>query len=392
MTSHGLRVVYVADSTADVRMVEALAARLRVTLVAPAALGERISTGTITREVRRVLLPGGKLLFNLRAAAWLVAHRREIDAVLVLDNLRAALAANLAGRLARRPVVIQVGRPTEAYFRCKRRGTQLRGVRFWLGLLAVKALVAVNERLAAAVGATSEYVAEQSRRQCRRVEFIPAYGVDVQAFAPRTSPDEARRALGLPEGETLVLFRSRLAPEKDPETFLRALATLRRQGRNVKGLYVGAEYSELVSMAGALGVPVIGRDHVHPLTELPLFYRAASVTVQTSHAQGGGMSPLESLACEVPCVVTRVGGLVEVATGGKTAVLVPPRDPEAVAAAVAWVLDHPDAAGEMAGRGRRLVVAPFTSETAFEAWARLTAEVCRRDGVAASTDQEVSAG
>lgn len=385
----GVRVVYLVDGTADVRMVEGLAARFDLTLVAPAALGGRVSTGMLSASFRRALLSGRRLGFALRAARWLVANRRSYDVVIVLDNLLGALAANAARVIARRPVILQVGRPTEEYFRCKRRAGVIRGPRYLAGLLAVKALVRLNERLADAVAAVSGYVAAQSARRARRVAVVPAWGVDAGVFAPRCSPAEARLGLGLAsERRPLILFRSRIAPEKDPVTFLEALAALRLAGRDVVALYVGAEHEEFTAIARRLRVPVVARDHVHPLEELPLYYRAADVNVQLSHAEGLGLSPLEALACETPTVVSAAGGLSEVADGGRAAAIVPPRAPANTATAIAWALDHAEEARTMARVGRRMVLARYTTEHAFAGWRALVDEVLGRTSPALETIAE----
>lgn len=375
------RVAYLTDTIADVRLLEGLAGRFELTLVTRRALGRRAVTGETSGRVRQVLLPGGRIGFMIRSAAWMAARARDYDLIFALDNLTAALAANAAGLLRRRPVILQMGRPTERYFRTKRRAG-MGPVRFRLGLVAVKSLVGVNERLATAIGAVCEDVASECRMRARHVVVTGSCGVDPAAFTPGRGRGEARRALGLPGEGALVLFRSRLAPEKDPDTFLRAMRLLLEEGRDVTALFVGAEFRELETMAARVGVPAIGRNHVHPLTELPHYYRAATLTVQTSHEEGLARSPLESLACHTPAVVTRVGGLVEVAQGGETALLVPPRNPEATARAISWVLDHPEKAAEMARRGRKAVIDTFSTQRAFDAWERLANEVAgtRRRG------------
>lgn len=373
------RAVYLADSTVDVRMVEGLASRFELTLVAPASLGGRLCTGMLGSSLSRALLRGGRISFALRAAWWLVRNRRAYDLVIVLDNLLGALAANAAGLVTRRRVILQVGRPTEEYFRCRRIPGRARGPRFWAGLAAVRWLVWINERMAGGIAAVSEYVGAQCARRARLLAVIPAWGVDADAYAPRCSPAEARLRVGLAsERRPLILYRSRLAPEKDPETFLRALALLRAGGRDVVALYVGAEHEDFTALAQGYGVPVVSRDHVHPLEELPLYYRAASVNVQLSHAEGLGLSPLEALACETPTVVTACGGLTEVAAGGRAAVLVPPGSPAATATAISWALDRPEEARNMARVGREMVLARYTTERAFEAWSALADEVLGR--------------
>ena len=50
---------------------------------------------------------------------------------------------------------------------------------------------------------------------------------------------------------------------------------------------------------------------MHPMKELCEYMQAADVVVQASHAEGGGMSPLEALACGLPVITTRYNGASE---------------------------------------------------------------------------------
>ncbi|MFP5379906.1 MAG: glycosyltransferase, partial [Vicinamibacteria bacterium] len=375
-----IRAVYLADIMADVRMVEGFAERFLLTFVAPAALGERISTWPATGSFSRALLAGGRAAFLARAVRWLIRHRNDYDVVIVLDNVRAAGAATVASLITRKPVVLQVGKLTVDYYRCRRLTGAMSGPAYWLGLVALKAIVAINERRAAALAAISTAAAAQCARHNDNTVIVRWYGVDTEVFSAARTRAEAREALGLPQEPALLFFRSRMSPEKDHDSFLRAAAQLRAGGRDVVALYVGGEYREFQAMCERAGVPVIARDAVHPLRELPLYYRASDVTVQTSHAEGLGMSPLESLACEVPIVVSAVGGLTDVADGGRTGALVPPRDHRAVAEAIARLLDDPEEAAAIAKRGRALVEERFSTEKAFGDWEALAASVAAPAG------------
>lgn len=370
-----LRIAYLADTMVDVRNVDGLAARARVTLVVPTALGERFANHwPPAHDVELVRLPGSRVVFALRAARWLVANRRRVDVAFALDNLVAAAAANLARRLGGPPVVIQVGRPTLEYVRC-RRGSEA-AWRHAGRLLLAGGLVAVNERLADGIGAVSEHCAAQCRRRNPRVHTIPAYGVDTTVFAPRWSRRQARRMLGLDPDRPLVLLRSRLAPEKDPKTFLHAVRLLRAAGREFTAASMGGEYRDLARLARGHGVELVARAP-SGFEEIPVWYAAADVVVQTSRAEGLGISPLEALACGTPVVASDVGGLREVADGGRVATLVPPGDPVALAAAIAAVLDDPTASVRAAREGRAWVVGRYEATRAFDAWVDLAREVAR---------------
>lgn len=372
-----LPIVYVADTMASIQMLEGLARSFDVTLLVPASLGERATTfwppgGGV--RVDRVVVPGGRMAFVLRAARWLRRNRRRFAVAVALDNLGAALAANAGHLVGGPPVVLQVGRPTLEYIRC-RRGEQV-WWRYLLRLGVARALVAFNERRAAAIGTVSEYVAEQCRRHNRNVTAIAWQGVDTERFAAVCDKREARRLLGLPLDRPVALWRSRVAAEKDPDTFLRAVAILRAGGRDVCAAYMGGEGDEMRRRARRAGVEVVGRNAASP-EEIPLWYVAADVAVQTSHAEGLGLSGLEALACETPVVVSGVGGLPEVTGGGRFGVVVPAGDAEATAAGMARYLDDPDAARAAGRAGRAFVARCYSRDRAFAAWSALVAGAAR---------------
>lgn len=368
-----LRIAYLADSMVDVRNVEGLAARASLTVVVPAALGEAIANHWPPRQpVELVRLAGGRVGFAARAVRWLLANRRHLDVVFALDNLVAALAANAARRLGGPPVVLQVSRPTLDYLACQR-GLRPLPVHAARTALA-RALVALNERAAQGIGAVSAYCARQCARHNANVRVIPAYGVDTGVFAPRLDRREARARLGLDPGRPMVLLRSRLAPEKDPVTFLEAVRALRAGGRDLTAAYMGGEHAAMAGLARRHGVELVARAP-SSFDEIPVWYMAADVDVQASRAEGLGISPLEALACGTPVVVSDTGGLPEVVDGGRVGLLVPPGDADALAAAIASVLDDPGATARARTEGRRWVEERYRSDDAFDRWVDLARAV-----------------
>ena len=73
----------------------------------------------------------------------------------------------------------------------------------------------------------------------------------------------------------------------------------------------------------------------------------------------------------VPVIASDVGGIPTVVDSGRTGVLVPPRDPDALARAIVRVLTQPELAAELSRAGRELVTARFTWESRVEATARV---------------------
>ncbi|MCA1839297.1 MAG: glycosyltransferase family 4 protein [Actinobacteria bacterium] len=338
------RVVYVFDTTLDVRFVDSFSTIFELTLLSSSTAGTTNLAGGHHRTVR---LDAKRISFWLKAALWLIRHRPEYDLVFGLDTLSAAAGCNLAKLITRRPLILVLLRPTVDYFRCRRlRGEG--GLKYLIGLAAVRVVTWANCRLADVAVPCSHYIASQT--SSRRIVVIPSYGVDTDAYVPTMTRTEARRLLDIEIDKPLIFCRSRIGREKDPETFLKAVAYLGSMGRDVQALYVGGEYLELLELAKTFGVRVIARNHVHPLTELPSYYIAADIAVQTSLKEGLGLSPLESACCGVPVVVSRTGGLVESIVEHETGLLAPVGDHRAVAEAIAWLLDHPIEGSEMAAR------------------------------------------
>jgi glycosyltransferase involved in cell wall biosynthesis len=75
--------------------------------------------------------------------------------------------------------------------------------------------------------------------------------------------------------------------------------------------------------------------------DLPALFRSADVVVCVPWYEPFGIVPLEAMACGVPVVAAAVGGLIDTVVHGLTGLHVPPRDPDAIAAAVTELLADP---------------------------------------------------
>lgn len=163
-----------------------------------------------------------------------------------------------------------------------------------------------------------------------RVSVIPC-GVDPERFRP-LGRARARRELGLPPEEPIVLYVGRIEPLKGIDILFQAAAQL--EGR-FRLLVVGGDEQDaerkarLRTMARELGIsPRVTLLDAVPHERLPLYYSAADVCVVPSFYESFGLVALEAMACGVPVVASRVGGLQETVRDGQTGYLVPWRCPE----------------------------------------------------------------
>jgi glycosyltransferase involved in cell wall biosynthesis len=101
-----------------------------------------------------------------------------------------------------------------------------------------------------------------------------------------------------------------------------------------------------------------------PHAELPSVLRSLDAVVCAPWYEPFGIVPLEAMACGVPVIGAAVGGLLDTVVDGVTGLLVPPRDPAAIAAAVERLLASPDLRRAMGRRARDRVEASYTWESA----------------------------
>jgi glycosyltransferase involved in cell wall biosynthesis len=274
-------------------------------------------------------------------AAWRLARllrRRRAD-VLHTHTLAAAnVLARLAGAVARVPVVSHLH--IENHFRPATR---------WL----LARLDNATARLAARLVAVSEDTKRAYERQGYprgRIEVV-YNGVDLPANG------DFRRNVPARIGEVARLF-----DVKGQRELLHALARLPEvrlvlAGRDLE--QGGAFQDELERESERLGIRERVEFGFHE--DVPALLETLDVVALPSWTEGLPLVLLEAMARGRPVVATPVGGTPELVTDGETGLLVPPRDPEALAAALRRVLDDPELARRLGEAARARVADRFTA-------------------------------
>jgi polysaccharide biosynthesis protein PelF len=203
----------------------------------------------------------------------------------------------------------------------------------------------------------------------QRVQVIHN-GVDTDAFRPRPQRDSGVRPT--------AVIAARVFPLKDIETLIRAVHVLGREMPTALVAVYGAldadppYVARCRALAAELGVE--GRielrgPHARP-TEM---YHEGDISVLSSISEGFPYTIIESMACGVPCVATDVGGVREAIAD--TGLVVPPRDPEALAQAMRALLANPALRRELGERASARARAHFTIEGQIKAYAQLYDEL-----------------
>jgi glycosyltransferase involved in cell wall biosynthesis len=219
-----------------------------------------------------------------------------------------------------------------------------------------------------------------------RVLRVPP-GFDPAAeAAPPGARERMRDRLGIPAGVPLVASIARFAPQKDHVTFLAAAARVAAVEPDLHFLVAGyaAEYDAVHIRRLASRHPgLIGRWHLFDerLEDGRDLVAVADIGVVHSQASEAVCRvALEYLAAGVPVVATTVGGLPETLIAWQSGLLVPPRDPEALAAAILRLRRAPGLAERMVGVGRRRLLERFDPDAAvtrFESALRRVATSAR---------------
>lgn len=193
------------------------------------------------------------------------------------------------------------------------------------------------------------YTSEADReRDGRTPSHVVPLGIDVKRFA------SGRPALDKRDGRPLVGNVARLAEQKDHRTLLEAAALIPEADFVIAG--DGELRSELELTAGP-NVRFLGTR-----IDVPDVLASLDVFAFPSQFEGLCLAVIEAQTAGVPVVATAVGGIKETVVDGETGVLVRARDPEALAAAIRRLLDHPDEAARLAAEARRRALERYSEE------------------------------
>lgn len=192
-------------------------------------------------------------------------------------------------------------------------------------------------------------------------------GLDIQTFR-KPERKVQRQKLGLEENSLLIGTVARLAPQKGLEYFVRMAAILCQVHKDITFIVVGD--GPLRRQLEELTTRLPGNPKIHFIGFVPQvkdYLAAMDIFVLPSLSEGLGISVLEALACGKPVVATQVGGIPEIIQSQVNGLLVPPKDEQALADGVEWMLKHWERAQLMAQAGYTSVKTKFALEPMIKA-------------------------
>lgn len=221
------------------------------------------------------------------------------------------------------------------------------------GLVYDTMLAQSSDGLVACSGSVRDHVAERIWVPRERVEVI-LNGVEAQRFAGGERA-AARARFELPADRPVVALVGRISEQKGQTEFIRAAALISREMPSALFLVVGsADDARLLDAAQGLVRELGLEENVRftgHVTDMPALYAAIDVLAAPSRWEGFGLMLVEAMAAGKPIVATAVGAIPEVVVEDRTALLVPPKDHAALAAALLRLLRDPASAERMGACG-----------------------------------------
>lgn len=249
----------------------------------------------------------------------------------------------------------------------------VRGLRLETAGPALRVVLAICERVAFALATSALSVSRSLRDRVIELGLVgsekivvlgrgSSNGVDLLHFRPATDAQTARdlkSQLGIDGAASVIGFVGRISRDKGIDVLVEASNLLDQAGVDHTVLIVGqrehAGEDPLAPLRTSGQLPVL----VGPVLDPARFYQVMDVLCLPTLREGFPNVILEAGASGVPAVTTTATGAVDAVMDGVTGVLVPPKNPEALASALRSLLDDRESLHRLGDSARRFVEAYF---------------------------------
>jgi glycosyltransferase involved in cell wall biosynthesis len=188
-----------------------------------------------------------------------------------------------------------------------------------------------------------------------RIRYMPGIGVDINIYNRSQVTAEAlslfRQEIGVSPETPLFLAVAELVSNKRHQDMIRALVQLDRSDVHLICAGVGPLLDDLNQLVAELGV----QERVHFLghrRDIPMLLCSSTAMLLVSRREGLPRSIMEALCLSIPVVGTNIRGTSDL-LADNSGLLMEVGDIDALTMAMAWILDHPQEAKEMAERGKQ---------------------------------------
>jgi glycosyltransferase involved in cell wall biosynthesis len=317
--------------------------------------------GEPAQEVRSgytMLRAGSEVTCRLHAAAWLVRNRDACDVIVDEVNTLPFLSPWIAGRR----VVLWIHQLAREVW-----NAEAPAAIGWLGRLMERPMLSIYTRTPLVTGAPS------SAESFGKLRSGPIRIVEYPLPRPEAMSVPARNLIG---------YVGRIAPSKRIDHIIRALERVRQGVPDARLSIVGAgdraETARLRKIVAQLGLDSAVTFHGRvPMDERDALMRSFDVLALASLREGWGLVVSEAARFGVPSVVYPVAGLVDSVQDGRTGIVVPAEQPQALADGLTRVLSNRALRNELGLQAMRFLE-PFTEERFVERFEQVLLERAAR--------------
>jgi glycosyltransferase involved in cell wall biosynthesis len=205
-----------------------------------------------------------------------------------------------------------------------------------------------------------EYILENYLKLKGKNIFVIPHGIDTRLFSPSNKLEEY-------QGKDIVLFVGRLLALKNVHLIVKAAPLILKEHPRTLFLFIGPgnnhPYIEEFKKMKIPGDSYLFLGHKNR-ESLAKYYSSADAYVLPSSCENFPFAPLEAMACSVPPIVSKVGGLPEIVDNNVNGILIDPGSVEDIANSVIYLLDNPDIREKMGKEARETVERKFSWQTA----------------------------
>ncbi len=285
------------------------------------------------------------------------------------------------------PAAYIFGAPAAVLSRCRirlmSRRSQNRYHSYLFGTKLIERLW--HRRMSAVIGNSRSVVRQLSEEGVPDSKLHLVYnGADLPVFGAQMSRKAARDNLGLSDSALVFVIVANLLPYKGHRDLLRAFARIKDQlPQNWVLLCAGRDDgigSALQDQVEQLGLT----QRVHWLgsvKDVPSLLAAADVALLTSHEEGFSNAIIEYMATGLPSVVTDVGGNPEAVLHEETGLVVPARDPVALAEAILRLASDPELRHRFGAAAHRRVHQNFSLDACVDNYVMVYSKILREHGI-----------
>lgn len=234
-------------------------------------------------------------------------------------------------------------------------------------------------------------VSSEDRRRMIEIEGIPPELIElIPNGIPDPPPSErgdVRAELGIDPEAPVIGTVATLRPYKGVDVLIQAAAEVAREHPDLRVLVAGGDEGTDTTVRAELRrlIAELGLDQNVLLlgfrNDVPAVVQAMDIGVCSSDFEGSPLSVMEYMEEGKPVVASAVGGIPDLVEDGVTGALVPPRDPERLAAAISELLADPAERAQMGERARRLRRERYSIDATLARLSELYERTAREAGI-----------